>query len=122
MALDITREELREDILTIATAVVEKAIRENNHVLIRMINEDLAATNDRIDSLSRRMNKRFKEADHRFEQVDQHFNQIDQRFEQIDQRFEQIDQRFEQLDEKIDFTHKLLHVHVANPSAHSRRS
>lgn len=112
--INFTREELRADIAA--------AIKDNNHQLIKMINEDLGAVSGRIDNLSRRVNKLAKTMDEKFEQVDARFEQIDLRFEQIDRRFEQVDERFDQLEDKIDFTHKLLHVHIANPSAHARRS
>ena len=101
MALDITREELRSDILEITTAVVDKALKENNRKLIRMFNEDLMATNNRIDTQGHSMDKRFKA---------------------VDQQLEEMAQSITQTNEKIDFTHKLLHVHVANPSAHARRT
>ncbi len=38
----------------------------------------------------------------------------------IDQRIDQMNRSVESANEKNDFTHKLLQVHVANPSAHSR--
>ena len=69
MALDMTREELRADIQEIATdvvtsvvtSVVTAIVKENNHTLIRMINEDLAATNHKIDNLDKRLSKRIDE-------------------------------------------------------------
>jgi hypothetical protein len=50
MTYHATREELRSDILEITTAVFE----ENNYRLRRMINEDLYATNLRIDNLGKK--------------------------------------------------------------------
>jgi hypothetical protein len=47
MTPNITREELRADILEITTAVVDQAIKANNQRLIGMINEDLTAINRR---------------------------------------------------------------------------
>lgn len=53
MALDISREELRADILEITISVVTTVVKENNHRLVRMINEDLTSTNQRIDNLDK---------------------------------------------------------------------
>jgi DNA anti-recombination protein RmuC len=99
---NITREELRADILEITTAVVDQAIKANNQRLIGMINEDLTAINRRIDNLSRRMNKGFKNISQKFLEIDQRFTSIDQRFASIDQRFIEIDRRFASIDQRFD--------------------
>jgi guanylate kinase len=107
MTYHATREELRSDILEITTAVFE----ENNYRLRRMINEDLYATNLRIDNLGKRMTKRFKEMDQR----------LSSRLNNVENEISQLNEKLTTTNDKIDFTHKLLHVHVANPSAHSQR-
>ena len=54
-----TREELRSDIREIVTEVTNKIVDESRRGLIKMINEDLAATNKRIDNIDRRMKREF---------------------------------------------------------------
>jgi hypothetical protein len=111
MTPNFTREELRADILQITTTVVT----ENNRRLIKMINEDLHATNRRIDSLDQRMKKGFKA-------IDLRFDRLEHRMDWVETRLNEVDGKLQTAIEKIDFTHKLLHVHIANPSAHHRPS
>lgn len=148
MTSQLTREDIRIDILEITTTAVEKAIKANNQVLLKRINEDFAATNRCIDNLGHRMDKRFKKIDHRFDilevrvdTVEQKIDHLDHRVEKLEVKVDQLDQRVggleqkteilehkienlqhavENLGSKIDFTHKLLQVHIANPSAHTR--
>ena len=55
---DMTRDEIRADSLEITTDVVSTAIKEATDKIITMVNEDLAATNNSIKNLDRRMSKR----------------------------------------------------------------
>jgi hypothetical protein len=57
--IDVTREELRADIEEIVGRIVHAVVTEEKRSLIHMINEDLYATNQRIDRLDRKMTRRF---------------------------------------------------------------
>ena len=65
------------------------------------LREDPQAADNRIDNLSR---------------------QMDQHFKALDQKLDEVNRKFDQTNDKIDFALKLVHVHVANPSAHARRA
>jgi hypothetical protein len=69
---------------------------------------------DRLDELSRRMDKGFEEMatkveltglknemSLRFDAVDQRFGEIDRRFDAVDRRFGEIDRRFDDVDERF---------------------
>ncbi len=74
MMIVITREELRADIREITTEVVTKVVKEAKYDIVRMVNEDLAA----------------------------------------------MDQKMDRIDRKLNRTNRLLLVHIADPSAHSK--
>ncbi len=97
MAIDITREELRADILEITSLVVERVIddklTESNRSLRRMLSEDIIAVSDRVDLMDRRITKRFNTMDERFDGIDQRLDGMDQRFDGIDVRLDGIDGR-----------------------------
>lgn len=97
MAIDITREELRADILEITTLVVERVIddklTESNRSLRRMLSEDIIAVSDRVDLMDNRFTKRFNAMDERFDGMDQRFNGIDVRLDGIDGRLNAMHNR-----------------------------
>ena len=60
---DMTRDEIRADILEITTAVVSAAIGEATTKIITMVDEDLAAMNQSIKQLDRRMSRRLSKVE-----------------------------------------------------------
>jgi septation ring formation regulator EzrA len=56
-----------------------------------------AWTDERLDDLNTRIEKRFDEVDRRFDQVDRRFEQVDRRFEQVDRRFEKVEAEIREL-------------------------
>jgi hypothetical protein len=57
MALDITREELRDDMRKITTEVVTEVVDNSRRKVLRTINEDLLALSRRIDNVGHRVDK-----------------------------------------------------------------
>jgi tetrahydromethanopterin S-methyltransferase subunit G len=49
-----------------------------------------AWTDERLDDLSARMEKRFDEVDRRFDQVDKRFEQVDKRFEKVEGEIQEL--------------------------------
>jgi len=75
------------------------------------MNEDLLATNGRIDRLDRKMTKQS-------EAVKQRFNGTDQRLDTMDQRFDVIDNRLDNLATEVRETNQLLRSRIADQLAH----
>jgi predicted nucleic acid-binding Zn-ribbon protein len=109
-----TREEFRADIKEIVTEAIDVASSR----IIRMVNEDLAVTNQRIDRLDRKMTKGFKAVDQRFDKVESRLNNVEGRLDNVESRLGNVEQRLSGVESRVGETNQLLRHHMANPSAH----
>lgn len=76
--LNITREELREDIREITTEIVNKAVKESRDTIITMVGEDIMALRQEMrgdmKKMERRLNKRIDGVDTRLSKIENHFD------------------------------------------------
>ena len=56
-----------------------------------------------------------------FEQLQKRFDTLEDRLNVLEDHVNTLVECVRDTNDKIDFAHKLMHVHIANPSAHSRR-
>jgi phosphate uptake regulator len=76
--LNITREELRDEIRNNVLEIVTTVVTESSRSLRIMLSEDMVAVSDHVDSLERRMTKGFKDVDRRFENLEREVKAINQ--------------------------------------------
>jgi flagellar biosynthesis/type III secretory pathway protein FliH len=74
MALDVTREELQDDIRKITTEVVAAIVDDSRHKMLRTIDEDLLGLSQRTDNVG-----------HRVDQVGRRVDRVERRINETNQ-------------------------------------